>query len=65
LTDAPTLAPIDSVRSALAKMQDVNMDRAAVINAGRIVGMFQTGDVLRLEQILDTLDEAERRGLGS
>ena len=39
------------------------VERAAVLRDGKIVGMFHPSDVVRLEQLFDTLDEAERRGL--
>ena len=62
-TDVPALALDESLRSALARMRDADVERAAVLRDGKIVGMFQPSDVVRFEQLLDTLDEAEHRGL--
>ena len=61
--DIPTIAPSDNVRHALALMREANVERAPVITGGRIMGMLQAADVLQVEQLLDLVDEAERRGL--
>ena len=62
--DHPALRPTDRLNVALARMRDADVDRAAVVDAGRIVGILTTSEVIRVEQILDTVDEEQRRGLG-
>jgi predicted transcriptional regulator len=61
--DHPTLRPSDHLAAALAKMRDASVDRAAVVEDGRIVGILTTSEVIRVEQILDTVGEERRRGL--
>ncbi|HJT38520.1 MAG TPA: chloride channel protein, partial [Actinomycetota bacterium] len=63
--DVPIIAPTESLRGALARMREANIDRAPVALDGRIVGVLHVTDVLRFEQLMDVLDEAERRGLES
>jgi CIC family chloride channel protein len=61
--DHPVLAPTQRLRDAVAMMRATEAERAAVVVDGGIVGTLQMSDVLRLEQILDTLDEETGRGL--
>jgi chloride channel protein, CIC family len=62
-SEHPTLRPSDRLTVALERMRAAGVDRAAVIEDGRIVGMLMTSEVLRVEQILDTVGEEQRRGL--
>jgi CBS domain-containing protein len=53
------------LRDAVALMRGRGVDRIPVLREGRIAGMLSTSDVVRLEQLIDTVREEQRRGLGA
>jgi chloride channel protein, CIC family len=53
----PTTVPSAKLSGVLADMRAARVDRIAVLAAGRIVGMLATSDVLRLDEVLETVRE--------
>jgi CBS domain-containing protein len=58
----PTVAAHDKLRDALARMRRSGVERAAVLEDRRIIGTLAASDVLRLEEVIDTVADEERRG---
>jgi CBS domain-containing protein len=61
----PYVHPGVPLRDAVALMRGRGVDRIPVLREGRIAGMLSTSDVVRLEQLIDTVREEQRRGLGA
>lgn len=56
-TDVPVAAPSWSVSQAVQAMDVADVDRLAVGDDGRFVGVITKDDVIRLDEILDTTGE--------
>lgn len=62
-TDLPAARVGWRLPEALRAMREQGVERLAVLNGDRIVGIIGSAEILRLGEVLDALSERERRGL--
>ncbi|MCA1831061.1 MAG: CBS domain-containing protein [Actinomycetota bacterium] len=61
MDDRPALHRSQRLGSALETMRAAGVERAAVVQDGRIVGVLNSSDVIRVEQILEQLGDGRAR----
>jgi CBS domain-containing protein len=55
--DLPTGRPSWTLREAVTAMQAADVDRLPVVDSeGRFIGVVSTGEILKLDEILDQSD---------
>jgi chloride channel protein, CIC family len=55
-TDLPVLHPAQTLRQAVAAMEAADVDRMAVADDGRFLGVVTTTEIVRLDEILDEME---------